>query len=298
MRALVFGASGSIGRFLLPRWCDAGGSALALTRAVDRPSDAAQLRWQAFDLCSGEDLQQEVDVVFSLGPLDAFVAWWGRSAVRASRLVAFGSTSAASKQDSPVPAERDLAARLDAAEAQLFEVCARREVRATVLRPTLIYGDGTDRNLSRIAQLARRWGLFVLPRGASGRRQPVHADDLAAAACVVARHPGPLQARYDLPGGETLAYRAMVQRVLASLEPPPRLVELPRLPFAAALAIAHRLGRLQDAGSGVLARMGQDLVFDPTPAQRDFGYAPRAFEPTRAMFVASETAGLVHRSRK
>jgi hypothetical protein len=32
-----------------------------------------------------------------------------------------------------------------------------------------------------------------------------------------------------------------------------------------------------------LQRMGEDLVFDLAPAQRDFGYAPRAFVLDAAM---------------
>jgi hypothetical protein len=32
--------------------------------------------------------------------------------------------------------------------------------------------------------------------------------------------------------------------------------------------------------------MRDDLVFDATPAQRDFGYAPRPFQPTASMFSA------------
>jgi len=33
-----------------------------------------------------------------------------------------------------------------------------------------------------------------------------------------------------------------------------------------------------------VVRMRDDLVFDATPARRDFGYAPRAFQPTASMF--------------
>ena len=37
-------------------------------------------------------------------------------------------------------------------------------------------------------------------------------------------------------------------------------------------------------GDAVVARMRQDLVFDLEPARRDFGYAPRTFNPTADMF--------------
>lgn len=38
-------------------------------------------------------------------------------------------------------------------------------------------------------------------------------------------------------------------------------------------------------GIVAVARMGEDLVFDAEPARRDFGYAPREFQPSQEMFV-------------
>jgi hypothetical protein len=45
------------------------------------------------------------------------------------------------------------------------------------------------------------------------------------------------------------------------------------------------LGRDAIAPAAV-ARLREDLVFDAGPANRDFGYAPRAFVPTRDMFTS------------
>jgi hypothetical protein len=44
---------------------------------------------------------------------------------------------------------------------------------------------------------------------------------------------------------------------------------------------------MQGLGDAAVARMGEDLVFDAEAARRDFGYAPRAFNPTDAMFSLS-----------
>src|SRR5690606_27837570 len=134
-----------------------------------------------------------------------------------------------------------------------------RGARATVLRPTLVYGAGRDATLSRIAALARRSGFFLLPRGAAGLRQPVHVADLAAAAIAAVDAPAAAGCRYALPGGETLPYREMVARVLAALDPPPRLIELPAPMFSAALATARLAGRLHGLPPGAVARMREDL---------------------------------------
>lgn len=291
--ALVFGARGQIGHFLLPRLRDAGWRTHAVTRA-HLPENTSKVRWHALDLFADGDLDLDsdepaIDTIFSLGPLDAFTAWLQRSRLRPQRVIAFGSTSADSKQASPDARERELATRLQAAENMLLATGAQRGARTTLLRPTLVYGIGRDRNLTRIAQLARRWHGFVLPRGATGLRQPVHAEDLAQAAWRVAHSDAALAPRYDLPGGETLEYRDMVRRVLASLDPPVRLFEIPAWLLRTALWGAHRARLLGDAGFGAIARLGIDLVYNVEPARRDLGYAPRLFQPRAEMFVSSET---------
>jgi len=291
--ALVFGARGQIGHFLLPRLQAAGWCTHAVTRA-NPPASSVEVRWHALELFAGGDLDIEaddaaIDTIFSLGPLDGFNAWLQRSRLRPRRVIAFSSTSADSKQTSPDARERELALRLQAAEIDLLATCSQRDARATLLRPTLVYGIGRDRNLTRIAQLARRWRGFVLPRGSTGLRQPVHAEDLAEAAWQVACRDIALAPRYDLPGGETLEYREMVRRVLASLDSPVRLVEIPAWPVRAALWCVQRAGGVGDAGSGVFARLGTDLVYNVEAARRDLGYAPRQFHPQAEMFVSSET---------
>jgi uncharacterized protein YbjT (DUF2867 family) len=141
--------------------------------------------------------------------------------------------------------------------------------------------------LTRIARLAQRWGRFPLPRNALGRRQPVHVDDLAAAAFAALASPASYGQTYALPGGETLAYREMVRRVLAVLQPPATLIELPSPVFNLALAAAKFVGGT-GLGEAAVQRMRSDLVFDDAPARRDLGYAPRAFRPTARMFEARE----------
>ena len=283
--ALVFGASGQIGVPLLRRLNAAGWQVLAVSRHAK--ADAPCLRWLRGDLASVDGLPDAVDAIFSCGPLDHFARWHADAPLRAPRVVAFGSTSASSKQASHDAGERDLACRLRDAEALLFSTAEKQGVLATVLRPTLVYGAGRDQTLSRIAQLAQRWGRFVLPRGANGLRQPVHVEDLADAAWAACQSSGSHGRSYDLPGGETLAYRAMVQRVLDCLRPMPRLLELPMPLFRGVLAVARLRGIAGDFTSQALSRMRQDLVFGSEPARHDFGYAPRMFNPDASMFAAT-----------
>ena len=284
--ALVFGGSGQIGEALLARLRRECWQVLALSR--EARADAPGLRWLRGGFPLPPGLPAEVDAIFSCGPLDGFARWYAQAGIRSPRVIAFGSTSVHVKHASGDAGERDVARRLREAEASLFATAMARGEAATVLRPTLVYGAGRDATLTRMARLAQRLGRFVLPRNATGLRQPVHVDDLADAALAACGSEAAQGRGYDLPGGETLAYAEMVARVLASLSPSPRLHLLPMPLFRALLAAARAGGIARDLTGDAIARMRDDLVFDAGPAARDLGYAPRAFAPAAAMFDAPQ----------
>jgi nucleoside-diphosphate-sugar epimerase len=281
-RALVFGGSGQVGRPLLALLHEGGWDVVAVSR--EPREEGPMLRWLQGGFDAMPALPAHVDAVFSCGPLDRFARWYEGARIEAPRVVAFGSTSVEVKRTSPDAGERDLARRLEAGEAGVFAAARVRGAQATVLRPTLVYGLGADRTLTRIARLARRWRRFPLPADATGLRQPVHVDDLAAAALAACGSAAAHGRRYALPGGEALQYREMVARVLAVLEPPARVVELPPPLFRGLLAAVQAVGIARGLGAAVLARMREDLVFDADPARRDFGYEPRSFAPAPEMF--------------
>jgi nucleoside-diphosphate-sugar epimerase len=287
--ALVFGGSGQVGVPLLAKLRDGGWRVTAVSRHARM--DEAGLHWLRGDLAGfggipADRMPAAVDAIFSCGPLDHFARWYATTPLQAARVVAFGSTSLEVKVDSTEPAERDVASRLAEGERVVFATAVRRGAQATLLRPTLVYGAGRDRTLTRIADFAKRWHCCVLPRGASGLRQPVHVDDLAMAAlqaCDASQAHGKASA---LPGGETLPYREMVARVLRTLRPRPLLVEVPESLFVAALQGARLFGAGGAPGDAAVARLRRDLVFDAGPASRDFRYVARAFEPSADMFSA------------
>lgn len=283
--ALVFGGSGQVGQPLLACLLRDGWRVTALSRQPrhERPG----LSWLRGDLGTLPPLPAHVDAIISCGPLDAFAQWYGNSQVECDRVIAFGSTSIEVKRGSADPRERDVAQRLRAGEEGVLAAAKSRSANATLLRPTLVYGAGRDATLTRIARLAQRWRRFPLPRNAIGKRQPVHVDDLATAAFAALDSVASHGQTYALPGGETLPYREMVRRVLAALDPPSTLIELPSPLFNLALACANLAGGT-GLGEAAVQRMRSDLVFDDAPARRDLGYVPRRFAPTARMFETRE----------
>lgn len=274
--SVVFGASGAIGRFLLPRLLQADHDVVAVSREP-RSSHHARLRWITADLPNNVPPLPAGATIFSLGPLDAFAAWFAANHMRDARIIAIGSRSIDTKKDSADAGERDVADRLERAEASLAR-SADAGARITVLRPTLIYGAGLDRSLTPIVAFARRWRVFPYIAGANGLRQPVHADDLAAACVALARVVPPHRA-YDVGGGERITFSAMLRRVRASLPFFALGLPVPIALASAGSALARMSPAFHAASSGALARIREDLVVDHAAATADFGWAPRAFAP-------------------
>lgn len=274
---LVFGLSGQLGEALSRRGLPM--PALAVSRRApvegERRVDAG-LDWRR-DALERFDEAAPFEAVLSLGPLDAFAAAVAGGRVRAGRIVAFGSTSVHIKGGSPDPREQAVARRLAEAEAALADACRRSGTPLFLLRPSLVWGMGRDATVSHVARLARRWPLLPLPLDAPGLRQPVHALDLAGAACCVLKADAAAAGAYDLPGGERLAFGEMLRRTVACAAPRCRPV---RLPWGSVAA----LGRWHPRLRGLASRLPVDLVFDDAPARAALGWAPRGFRPTAADF--------------
>ena len=193
------------------------------------------------------------------------------------RIVAFSSTSVLTKQDTEVATERETIRKLTEAEQTIVRLSEQHGVGWTILRPTLIYTEGRDTNITPLSRLIRRFGFMPLVGRAPGLRQPVHAEDLAIGAIAAAATPAAANKFYSLPGAETLTYREMIGRVFDGMGMPRHTVSIPVFVWRAAFAVAKPLFPGWNVAMGL--RMMKDMTFDSTPAVRDLGWNPRPFKP-------------------
>ena len=123
-----------------------------------------------------------------------------------------------------------------AAEKSIAQQCEDLGIEWTILRPTLIYGLGLDRNVSRAARFIKSFKFYPLATGRTGLRQPVHADDLATVAIAALQKGAATRRSYDVGGGEQLAYREMIGRIFDAQGLSRRFVPMPGLEYAAGAA--------------------------------------------------------------
>ena len=273
---LLIGATGQIGRNIVQQ--THGRLLLALAREPKRVGATPDVRPVKFD---ATESQVEVGEGWPTDAISTLPIWrlagvFENLAVGGlNRLVCFSTTSIYGKSDTHNAHERAVVQRVQTAEGRVRALAEDHGVGLTILRPTLIYGEGTDRTISAAARFVRRFGFYPVYGAAEGLRQPVHAADLADAAVSALDSPATVGHDYALGGGETLPYREMIARIFSTLEIANRTVRVPWLPPL--LDIAGTVLPGSELTGDVARRMNADLDYDDGSAAADFGYAPRRF---------------------
>ncbi len=272
---IVAGATNQIGHFLLPRLQDH--KVIAISRQPRPNTD--KISWLQTDLAS-EVLPIKVSSqLFYSAPLPLLPSLLARlpKTTLLTRVIAFSSTSRFTKKNSTNPKEQIIANQLIQAETALIKECQQRNITWTILRPTLVYGCGLDKNITFIANFIKRFGFFPVIGQGTGLRQPVHADDLAQACIKIALSSNTINKTYNLTGGQTLSYHAMITAIFKSLGKEPRIISIPPLLFTTMIRCITWLPKYSHLSTTMVTRINQDLCFDCTPAQHDFNYQSRKF---------------------
>jgi len=189
MASMVIGATGIVGGYIVDRLIRAGERPIALSRSPGIAS--ADVEWLQGNLAAPENLELPPFATLYCTAYAGLLAsalpnLFNRSL---TRIVAFTSTSIVTKMQSEIPAERQSVQAWAEAEQQLIAACEKFGVAWTILRPTIIYDEGRDANVTRLSRIIKRFGFMPLAGTGSGLRQPVHAEDLAVAALAAAASP-------------------------------------------------------------------------------------------------------------
>lgn len=276
---LLVGASGQVGLSILRRLLNARNKVLAVYHDTVMDFEHPDLTWIYGDV-EGRNLDlrglnpQTLIYTPSIWTLPPHLKKLHKAGIR--RLVCFSSTSIMSKATSENEYERELVEKFSEAEREVAEICKELGIEWTVIRPTMIYGIGLDRNVSSILKFLKRfYGFFPLVPPAAGLRQPVHVDDLARAVHLLLDMETTYGKCYNLGGAEKLTYRALVERIAKTANIAPRFLPLSKLPQA--MDTIARIFHRPDLNGEIAKRMNSDLIFDSAEATRDFGYTPRPF---------------------
>jgi uncharacterized protein YbjT (DUF2867 family) len=230
MRVVVLGATGVIGRALLPRLAEEH-QVVAVSRSRREPEDGVE--WAQADAVSGvglDDALEGVDVAYhlvhSLGSRD-----YERQDRAASGNVSRAAAAAGVKQIVYLGGlggdDRDASAHLRSRR-ETGERLAADGVPVTTLRAAIVIGKDSAA-FETILGLVKRLPVMITPSWVSTPTQPIALDDIAAYLAGVAGKPETLGEAFDAGGPEVMTYRQMIERIAALLDRRPRIVEVPVL---------------------------------------------------------------------
>jgi len=279
----VLGATSLVGQLLLPRITRSGCKVVAFTREFcNKEFDGVEWRqlgikesFSSTDTIKGDMSLPNWICAAPIWVLKDYFRMLEAYGVR--RIVVLSSTSIFTKRNSSDPKEQQTVKELVAGEEELQIWAERHNVEWVILRPTLIYGLGLDKNITEIVRFIHRFGFFPIFGKADGLRQPIHVEDVADA-CIAALLTKDVSNRdFNLSGGEVVAYRDIVKRAFALLDYPIRILPVPLWAFRVVVVLLRRLRRYRDWSVTMATRMNSDMVFDHREATRILGFKPRKF---------------------
>lgn len=153
-----------------------------------------------------------------------------------------------------------------------------RGMNITILRPTMIFGDMRDHNISKFIRMVDRFPVMPQIDGGRAPVQPVNARDLGQAYYKAAMHEHLPELSYICSGDRPVPIRELCALIGEYLGKRTRFVSVPMgLGVAGAKCLKAVTFGKKDLVEKVL-RLGEDRSFSHEAAARDFGYEPEKFE--------------------
>lgn len=274
----VLGGSSPVGYQLIRLLSEQGASVVALSRSTGKQSSST-VQWLALNQQAEWPAQYEnIELWISVAPiwvLSDHYPLLQRLGIK--KIVALSSTSRFTKTTSSDAHEAKVVNDLIVGEESLQAWARQYGIQWVVLRPTLIYGRSTDRNLCEIVRIIRKFRFFPLLGPGKGLRQPIYVDDVAQACVQAALSDRAVNKDYNISGAEILTYRNMVSSVFIAMGLTPRLMQINTGFFKVAIAALRLLPRYRHWSFNMADRMSKDMVFPHDEAKADFGFSPRGF---------------------
>lgn len=149
----------------------------------------------------------------------------------------------------------------------------------TILRPTMIYGDLCDSNMSKFIKIIDRFRVVPVINSGRSLIQPVNARDLGKAFYAVLQSPEKTAGKaYDLSGERPLQMIEVFKIISDNLNKKTFFISIPLEfgLFLARIAKIFSLGKVDFIEK--VQRMAEDRSYSHEDASNDFNYKPMSFD--------------------
>jgi len=151
--------------------------------------------------------------------------------------------------------------------------------KVTIVRPTMIYGDLCDSNMSKFIKMLDRFRIMPIINGGKSLIQPVNARDLGKAFYTVLMSPEKTAGKaYDLSGEKPLQMIEVFKMISDNLNKKTIFISVP-LGFGVFLARTAKVfsfGKVDYVEK--VQRMAENRSYPHEEAKKDFNYDPMSFK--------------------
>lgn len=156
---------------------------------------------------------------------------------------------------------------------------SKRQISLTILRPTMIYGDICDKNISRFIRMIDKFRIMPVINAGKNLIQPVNARDLGKAYYDVLMQPEKTVGKaYDLSGDKPISLIDVQKLITRELSRKTLFIPIPMKVAVIITTIFrffsfHKFDYVEQ-----IQRMGEDRSYSHDMANRDFGFQPMCIE--------------------
>ena len=145
----------------------------------------------------------------------------------------------------------------------------------TILRLTMLYGEGGGLHFAKLVGLMEKIPLFfpVLGPGLA-RLQPVYVDDAARAVAIALASPAAVGRTLGVSGGSVVTFNELVDAVAAAMGRRRIRLHAPLWLCRIAAAAAERLTPGSFLSKDAIVGLTQDATLDHSELKREFGWQP------------------------
>ncbi|AFK17846.1 NAD-dependent epimerase/dehydratase family protein [Haloferax mediterranei ATCC 33500] len=253
MRVLVTGATGFVGRHLVPALLDAGHDVVVFVRDAERYDGPDEVEVVEGDVFEPETIAPAMEGVDAAYYLIHSMQSGGDFEAR-DRLAARNFINAASAEGvervvylGGLGEERDRLSPHLRSRREVEHILASSSPELTTLRAAIIVGAGSA-SFDMVRQLAKRLPVMVTPQWVETRCQPIAIRDVVAYLVGVLDHPETAGETYEIGGPDVLTYREMLLRVGEHLGQSPKILPVPVLTPRLS---SYWIGLVTDVDTGV-----------------------------------------------
>jgi len=164
----------------------------------------------------------------------------------------------------------------------------------TIIRPTMIYGNEQDNNISLLTKLMNKLPIFPVLGDGGGLMHPIYAGDLAGVIVNVLKNENLTRFKeYNVAGKSPISYKELLLQISKTLSK--RIIFI-KIPYKIALLIGKIGDRIPNRfiTHEKVLRLIEDKNFDYSDAQKDLDFNPISFgDGVRFEVMALREKGII-----